>query len=66
MSSEPTPISGPLLAAIRRECDAASQRKVAERIGMTHAKLSRLLAGKGTITLETADRVAAVLGVRAT
>lgn len=63
LDADTTPLSGPLLAALRREVEHTSQRLVAERVGMSQPKLSRLLAGKGTITLETADRVAAAMGL---
>ncbi len=59
------PLTDPILAALRAALEAGeSQRALAARVGMTQAKLNRLLAGKGTITLETADRVAEVLALR--
>lgn len=61
------PISSPLLAALREAIDAGeTQTALAARCGMTRPKLSNLLNGKGTINLDTADRVAAALGLALT
>lgn len=58
------PITEPLVAAIRERVDGGeSIAGLAARVGVTRANLSRLLAGKATVTIETADRIAAELGL---
>lgn len=59
------PLTDPILAALRAALEAGeNQRALAARVGMTQARLNRLLTGKSTITLETADRVAEVFSLQ--
>lgn len=66
MSRDDQTISGGIVAALRACVEAGESRgALAERVGMTRANLSNLINGrKATITLETADRIAAELGLR--
>lgn len=65
MTNTDQPISGPLIAALRAALDAGeSQRALAERLGVPRPNLTRWLGGRATMTVETADRIAAELGLR--
>lgn len=59
-TKQPTTLSDALRAAVR--ADERSQAEIAREAGMTPANLTRWLAGRATITLETADRLAGLLG----
>lgn len=55
-----------LRAAARRAlADGLTQGELAEAAGMTQPQLSAWLAGRKTITLDTAARLLAALGLRA-
>lgn len=55
-------LSEQLRRAIR--ADGASLYALAEETGVSRSVLSRFVAGKRTITIETADRLAAALKLR--
>jgi transcriptional regulator with XRE-family HTH domain len=61
----PPSLSEQLRAILQEETkDGSTVYELAQAVGVDRSVLSRFLAGKRTITLETADRLAAVLGFR--
>ena len=57
------PVTAWLVGLLRARLDAGeSIGGLARETGVTRANLSRLLAGKKTVTLATADRIVAGLG----
>lgn len=67
-SSDPAPpgLAAAVAAAARRAlADGLTQGELAAAAGMTQPQLSAWLAGRKTVTLDTAARLVAALGLRA-